>query len=86
MPIQIKLNQGVKKFYLYYFKYLLNISSIHPAPDQAMDDDWEAKVGSTGKHGVGGQEEDQHWSQSSFKRFDWDEGVEDVWSSADTSR
>jgi len=54
-----------------------------------MDDDWEAKVGSAGKHGAGGsggQEEDQHWSQSSFKRFDWDAGVEDVWSSADTSR
>jgi len=56
-----------------------------------MEDDWEVKVGSEGsvsgvKLGAGGPEEDEHWCQSSFKRFDWDAGVEDVWSSADSNR
>ena len=35
----------------------------------------------------GGEEEDLSWNKSSFKRFDWDEGLEDMtWSTNDRHR
>ena len=35
----------------------------------------------------GGEEEDSSWNKSSFKRFDWDEGLEDMtWSTNDRHR